>query len=385
MNNFTYHNPVKVVFGKGSISKLPKLIDSTQTVGLFYGGGSIKKNGVYDQIRKALTGYKVVEFGGIEPNPEYETCLKGIDFIKKNSIDFLLAAGGGSVLDAVKFMSGAVNSEESDLWSIVEKNIQPEKPLPLGCILTLPATGSEMNGNTVISRREKQLKLPISSPSYYPKFSILDPETTFSLSWRQTGNGIVDAFVHVAEQYLTSDMNTPLQSRQAEAIIKTLVELADNIKNNENDYDTRANIMWCATNALNGLISAGAHEDWATHNIGHQLTAYYGMDHAASLAVVLPGLLSFQRKLKEEKLLQLGERVWGISQGDKNVRIDEVIGRITLFFEKLDVHTRFRDYDINGKEAAKKVYDYFHENGKKMGEDGSLGAEEINSILLNRI
>lgn len=289
MNNFTYCNPVKIVFGKGTIAGLPELLPADGTVLLLYGGGSIKRNGVYDQVTRALHGKSWMEFGGIEPNPLHETCRQAITLARKERIGFLLAVGGGSVLDATKYIAAGCKYD-GDPWDILSKGAEVKSALPLGCVLTLPATGSEMNDAAVISRASTREKLCFISPKVMPQFSILDPETTFSLPRRQTVNGIVDAYVHVTEQYVASPCNAPLQDRQAEAVLLTLVEEAPKILVKPSDYDVRANLMWAATNALNGLIGCGVPQDWATHMIGHELTAFYGIDHAPSLAVVLPSL-----------------------------------------------------------------------------------------------
>ena len=290
MENFVYHNPVKIVFGKGSIAQLGSLVPATARVLITYGGGSIKRNGVYDQVCRALGSHRVCEFSGIEPNPRYETCMRAVTLARAEKTDFLLAVGGGSVLDGTKFIAAAIPYASGDPWKIVSQGRPTAVATPLGCVLTLPATGSEMNGFAVISRDSTQEKLAFASPYIYPQFSIMDPETTYSLPPRQVANGIVDAFVHVAEQYLTSGPPAPLQDRQAEAILATLIEQAPKVLSQPQDYDTRANLMWCATQALNGLIGCGMTQDWSTHMIGHELTALYGIDHAQSLAIVLPAV-----------------------------------------------------------------------------------------------
>ncbi len=292
MLNFTYHNPVKVVFGKGAIAELPKLIPAEAKVLMTYGGGSIKQNGVYEQVIHAMQGRPMLERGGIEPNPRYETCMKAVELAKAEGVDFLLAVGGGSVVDGTKFIAAAVPYRGGDPWDmLLDWGRVPANPLPLGCVLTLPATGSEMNGGAVISRESTGEKLFFVTPQTFPRFSILDPETTYSLPPRQVANGIVDAWVHTTEQYLTYPAEAPLQDRQAEAILLTLIEEGPKALADPQNYAVRANLMWCATQALNGLIGCGVPQDWATHMIGHELTALYGIDHAQSLALVLPGVL----------------------------------------------------------------------------------------------
>jgi len=285
------------------------------------------------------------EFGGIEPNPVYETLMRAVEVVKREGIDFLLAVGGGSTLDGTKFIAAAAKFE-GEPWDILAQGAPVEDAVPLGAVLTLPATGSEMNAFAVISRREAQEKLAFSTPKVYPKFSIVDPQTTFSLPPRQVANGIVDAFAHVLEQYLTFPASAPLQDRYAESILLTLIEEGPKTLANPTDYDARANLCWCATMALNGLIALGVPQDWSTHMIGHELTAFHGLDHAQSLAVVFPGTMEARRGGKRAKLLQYGERVWGLREGAEDARIDEAIARTRGFFESLGVKTRLRDYGV---------------------------------------
>ncbi len=379
MENFTYHNPVKIVFGKGTIAELPKLIPPKVKVLMTYGGGSIKKNGVYDQVKKALKGRAVVEFGGIEPNPEYETLMKAVKLARAKKAGFLLSVGGGSVLDGTKFIAAAVPFK-GEPWAIVDKGAAVKKALPLGAVLTLPATGSEMNPFAVISRRAIGDKRPFSSPLVFPRFSILDPETTYTLPPRQTSNGIVDVWVHVQEQYMTYPAGAPLQDRQAEAIWLTLREVGPRVVAEPRDYDARAAMMWCATQALNQLIGVGVPQDWATHMIGHQVTALYGLDHGQTLAVVAPALLRHQRARKREKLLQYADRVWGIRGGTEEDGIEGAIRATEEFFRSVGVPTRLRDYGV-GPEAPARVAEKFEKRGEKVGERGDLGSKEIREIL----
>jgi NADP-dependent alcohol dehydrogenase len=381
MNNFTYCNPVKIVFGKGSIGQVKELTSPFKKIMLIYGGGSVKKNGVYDQVMEALKGKKVIEFGGIEPNPLYETCMKAAELARKKHVDFLLAAGGGSVLDATKFIAAAIPYPGEESWQImVTHGSVVESALPLGSVLTLPATGSEMNSFSVISRASTQEKLAFANPLVYPRFSVLDPEVTYSLPKQQLRNGIVDAFVHVMEQYATHDVKTPLQDRQAEAIVRTLVELADKIIADEKDYDAMASFMWCATHALNGMIACGVVQDWATHMIGHELTAFFGVSHAQSLAIVLPGLWEYKKSSKKERLAQLAERVWDITAGDVNLRADAAIRKTVEFFHSVQMPTRLSDYKI-GEADIQKVVDRFAQRGTVLGEHQDIRAEQIGAIL----
>jgi NADP-dependent alcohol dehydrogenase len=379
MQNFTFYNPVKIVFGKGSIAKLSALVPSDGKVLLAFGGGSIMKNGVYDQVVAALKGRSVVEFGGIEANPRYETLMKAVELVKREDIRFLLSVGGGSVLDGVKFIAAAVPFEGADPWEILSQGAPVKKALPLGAVLTLPATGSEMNSNSVVSREATKEKLAFSARAVFPQFSILDPETTYSLPPRQIANGVVDAFAHVTEQYMTYPADAPLQDRMAEAVLSTLIEIGPEAMNSPPNYEAKANLMWAATMALNGIISVGVPQDWATHGIGHELTALYGLDHAQTLAVVMPAMFRHQKARKREKLLQYAERVWGIQQGGEDERIEKVIEQTEAFFKSLGVKTRLAEYGVAG--GWEEVSDRLEKRGTKLGEHRDLGPAEVREIL----
>jgi NADP-dependent alcohol dehydrogenase len=327
MNNFVFYNHTKVLFGKGQISAIADEIPSGSKVLLLYGGGSIKNNGVYDQVIDAISGFDYFEFGGIEPNPTYETCMKALDVIDENDIDFLLAVGGGSGVDGAKFIAAAYYFDGDDPWDILAHNEEVNEALPLGVVLTLPATGTEMNGNSVITRAEFKEKLSFGSPEVLPLFSVLDPTVIETLPKRQIGNGVVDAFVHVMEQYLTYPVNAKLQDRMAEAVLLTLIEEGPKVLNNPSDYDAGANFMWAATMALNGLIKCGVPEDWSTHLIGHEITALHGIDHARTLAIVLPGVMNIMRDSKKEKIIQYASRIWGINGADEQEVIDAAIAK----------------------------------------------------------
>ena len=384
MYNFEYQNPVKIIFGKGEIGKTGINIPEGSKILLTYGGGSIFKNGVYDQVKASVKGFEVVEFGGIEPNPHYETLMKAVDIVKKENITFLLSVGGGSVLDGTKFIAAAAFFKNGDPWQILSKQAKVEGALPIGAVLTLPATGSEMNSGAVITRVEYQEKLAFMSPFVMPLFSILDPEVIFSLPEKQVANGIVDAFVHVMEQYLTFPVNSPIQDRFAESILKTLVEEGPKVLANRNDYEAAANLMWSATMALNGLIAVGVPQDWATHMIGHELTAYHGIDHARTLAIVLPGLMHIKREQKKDKILQLGERVWDVLAGTDDERIDLTIQKTIEFFESVGIPTRFSDYNVP-IETIDTICNRFKKRGYKIGEKANIGPSEIRLILEDRL
>jgi NADP-dependent alcohol dehydrogenase len=383
MKNFEFYNPVRICFGKGEISKLTDLVPKGEKILLTYGGGSIKKNGVYEQVIKALKGFSLIEFGGIEANPHYETLMKAVAIARSEKIGFLLAVGGGSVLDGTKFIAAAAYWGGSDPWEILSRRstVRVEKAIPLGAVLTLPATGSEMNGNSVITRWETREKLAFNSPLVMPKFSILDPQVVFSLPAIQVANGIVDAFIHVMEQYLTYPVNSPIQDRFAESILLTLIEEGPKVLANRQDYDSAANFMWAATMALNELIGLGVPQDWVTHNIGHEITAFYGVDHGQTLAIVLPGMMQVKRENKKEKILQYAERVWNISKGTADERIDAAIQKTVKFFESLGIKTKLADYGI-GAEVIPKVVDRFVSRGLvAIGEKGDLTPSDIAKIL----
>lgn len=384
MYNFEYQNPVKIIFGKGEIAKVGKNIPQGAKVLLTYGGGSIFKNGVYDQVKASIEGFEVLEFGGIEPNPHYETLMKAVEVVKNENITFLLSVGGGSVLDGTKFIAAAACYTKSDPWHILSRRATVTGAIPIGAVLTLPATGSEMNGNSVVTRVETQEKLAFGSQKVMPVFSVLDPEVIFSLPEKQVANGIVDAFVHVIEQYLTFPVDSPIQDRFAESIIKTLVEEGPKVLANRNDYNAAANFMWSATLALNGLIGVGVPQDWATHMIGHELTAYHGIDHARTLAIVLPGVMHIKRNEKKVKILQLGERIWGITKGSTEERIDQTIRKTVEFFESVGIPTRLPDYGVP-TETIDTICARFAKRGYKIGEKAEIGPAEIRLILEDRV
>lgn len=378
MLNFSLYNPVHIVFGRGEISKLPDLLPDGAKVLLVYGGGSIKKNGVYDQVIKGLKGFSHIEFSGVEPNPEYETCMKAVELARKENITFLLAVGGGSVADAVKFIAAAIPFA-GDPWKLLSESAPFSEALPLGVVMTLPATGSEMNAFAVISRRSMNKKLGLHNPLVHPKFSILDPETTFTLPKRQLVNGIIDTFIHTTEQYVTYPESAALQERQAEAILLTLIEEGPKVLNNTDDYDARANFMWTAASALNSLISCGVPQDWATHMIGHEVTAFFGLDHAKALAVVLPALWTHQKENKKEKLAQYGRRVWNLTGNDDAVA-DAAILKTRDFFENLGAPTRLSAYNITVADT-RKIVDALSARNFKGGERGNITGEAAGEIL----
>lgn len=376
MTDFEFYNPVRIFFGKDQIEKLRTQIPASANVMMIYGGGSILRNGVYDKVKEVLKDYRITEFSGIEPNPLYETSMKAVEVIRKKNIDYLLAVGGGSVIDAVKFIAAAALWEDGDPWRILSESLPVKASLPIGVILTLPATGTEMNKNAVISRKSTAEKLAFSVPPSYPRFSILLPEAAGTLPRNQVANGIVDAFVHVIEQYLTYPVNAPLQDRFAEAILITLIEEGPKAYANPADYEAMSNLMWSATMALNGIIMCGVPGDWSVHSIGHELTALHGIDHARTLAIVLPGLWKTLREKKKGKLLQYGERVWGIKEGSEEERVDKAISSTEKFFESLGIRTRLGDYGVS-KDTIEQIVGRFEKREWLTLGDRGLTTPEV--------
>lgn len=381
MLNFNYQNPTRILFGKGQIANISAEIPTGAKILLTYGGGSIHRNGVYTQVMNALAGHVVIEYGGIEPNPEYKTLMKAVEIGRAEKVDLLLAVGGGSVVDGTKFIAAAIPFA-GEPWDILSKQAPVKSAVPLAAILTLPATGSESNAFAVISRSETSQKLAFSSAFGYPVFSVLDPETTFSLPPRQVANGVVDAFVHTVEQYLTFPVQAHLQDRFAESILQTLIEVGPQTLAKPTDYDLRASFVWATTMALNGLIGQGVPQDWSTHMIGHELTARYGIDHARTLASVLPHLLRVHSGNKGDKLVQFAERVWGVRDGSREQKIEAGISATEGFFESLGVPTRLKAYDQVNAETPSKVALRLSGNGMtKLGERQTVTPSSVEKIL----
>ncbi len=381
MENFTFHNPTRIHFGRGQIVKIDQELPANARILLLAGGGSIRKNGVYDQTKKALGSRTTFECFGVEANPDYDTLMKAVQICRQEQVDWILAVGGGSVLDGAKFVAAAVPFK-GEPWDILAKNAPVTAALPIGTILTLPATGSESNTAAVISRRAIREKLSFLSPHVFPRFSVLDPETTFSLSPRQVANGAGDAFCHVLEQYLTYPVNAELQDRFAESILKILIDVGPKTLAKPQDYDLRANLVWAATWALNTAIGQGVPQDWATHMIGHELTALYNIDHARTLAIVLPNLLNVQRVQKRGKLLQYAERVWEIKEGSEEARIDAAIAKTRAFYESLGIKTRLSDYpEVTAGTAAQVSQRLASRGMTALGERGDITPDKVEKIL----
>lgn len=382
MNNFTYRNPTKILFGKGQIENLAKEIPANSKILMLYGGGSIMKNGIYEQVKKALSEYEVVEFGGIPANPEYSILLDALKVIKEENITYLLAVGGGSVIDGTKFLSAAALYEGETPWELLTNKKPVTAGMPFGTVLTLPATGSEMNSGSVITRAETKEKLAFGGPGLFPVFSVLDPEVIKSIPQRQLANGIADAFTHVLEQYMTYPIGALLQDRFAESIVQTLIEVAPAIMKDPSDYQAASNFMWSCTMALNGLIQQGVPGDWAVHSMGHELTALYGIDHARTLAILAGNHYRYNFETKKEKLAQYAERVWNVTEGTLEEKAHAGIDKTDEFFKSLGIDIKLSDYTEDYAETGSIVAKRFIERGwEGLGEHKSLKPADAQKII----
>lgn len=382
MQKFEFKNPTKIRFGKGQIESLSKEIPANAKILMLYGGGSIKTNGIYEQVKNALKDYTLLEFGGIPANPEYEVLLKALDIIKKENITYLLAVGGGSVIDGTKFLSGAALYQGENPWEILSKSLRMDKGLPFGTVLTLPATGSEMNSGAVITKVSTHEKLAMGGPGLFPQFSILDPTVIQSIPQKQLANGITDAFTHVLEQYMTYPTEAFLQDRFSESILQTLIEIAPRILKNPADYNAASNFMWCCTMALNGLIKNGVPTDWATHMIGHELTASFGIDHARTLAIISPNLLTYKFESKKEKLAQYAERVWNVKEGSVDEKAHLAIKKTEAFFHSLGIKTKLSEYTAEYNGTAEAIAKRFTErNWLGLGERRDIKPDDVEKIV----
>jgi NADP-dependent alcohol dehydrogenase len=384
MLNFDFYNPTHIIFGKDRLDEIDKNTPAGAKVLITYGGGSAKKSGLIDKVKTALGKRKIFEFGGIEPNPRYETLMKAVEVVKNENIDFLLAVGGGSAIDGTKFISLAsfYKGDASDLLKFGLSPIPPEvtgKAVPIGTVLTLPATGSEMNCGAVISYGHG--KFSVLCALTFPRYSILDPTLTFTLPEIQVANGIIDAFVHTTEQYLTFPVDGRVQDRIAEGILQTLIEIGKTTVSEPQNYGARANHVWCATLALNGIVGAGVPQDWATHMIGHELTAMFGIDHGQTLAIILPALLEVRRDKKRAKLLQYAERVWDIKSGSEDEKIDQAIAKTREFFESLGIKTRLSEYGVGADKIPALVEQLKAHGMTALSETGDLTPDISQKIL----
>ena len=390
MLNFNFQNPTRIIFGEGQIAQLPNYIPKDKKVLMCYGHGSIKKNGVYEQVMSALKGYDITEFSGIEPNPDYDTLMKAVAILKENGPEnyFILAVGGGSISDGCKFIALAAMYKGSDPYNdiLVKLGAGLNRSVPLGVIMTLPATGSESNNGCVISCRRTHSKFGILNPASFPQFAILDPNTSMSLPYRQTANGVVDAFVHVCEQYVTDCRHADVQDRYAESLLKVLYENGRLARSHPTDYDVRANIMWAANQALNHWIAQGVRSDWATHYIGHELTAFLGMDHGQTLACIQRRVFEFKFEAKKAKLAQMAERVFEIKEGSVEEKARACIQRIDDFYSKvMGVPTHISEYPQYSQDKAwiEEVHKKFSEGNVHLGEDGDIDADVACEIIRN--
>jgi NADP-dependent alcohol dehydrogenase len=381
MNNFVFQNPTKLIFGKGQIARLSQELPKGKKIMVTFGGGSVKSNGVYDQVKAALAGFDFVEFWGIEPNPKVETLRKAVEICKRDCVEFLLAVGGGSTLDGTKLIAAAAKIE-ADAWELVRNPALYGGTLPFASVMTLPATGSEMNRGAVISNLATGEKY--SFYNTFPVFSILDPEATFSLPKFQIACGLADTFVHVMEQYLTITECSPLMDRWAEGVVQTVVEVAPKALGEPKEYDAMATFMLSATMGLNGFVAMGVPQDWATHMIGHEITALTGTTHGQTLVIVLPGVMNVLREQKGDKIVQFGERVWGVCEGSKEERIDRTIEATEQFFRSLGLATRLSELNI-GEDVVEEIVRRFGERGTLLGENNNIDYRLVEEILRQRM
>ncbi len=384
MYNFDFYNPTRIFFGKNRLDVIDKNIPSDAKILITFGGGSAKKSGLIDKVISNLGNRKILEFGGIEPNPRYETLMKAAEVVRNENIDFIMAVGGGSVLDGTKFICLA-SHYKGDARDLLKYGFTPitskvaEKVVPFGAVLTLPATGSEMNNGAVISYEHG--KFPVKSEMTFPKFSILDPTYTFTLPKIQVANGIVDTFIHTVEQYITFPVDARIQDRIAEGILQTLIEIGETTIAETENYDARANLFWSSTMALNGIIGAGVPQDWATHMIGHELTALFGIDHGQTLAIIYPAIMKIRREKKHAKLLQYAERVWKITNGTDDEKIDLAIQKTIDFFESLGIKTKLSQYGVTADKIPVIVEQLKTHGLTKLSETGDLTLEISQKIL----
>ena len=387
MYNFSFHNPTTILFGKDQLNSIESMVPANAKVLITYGGGSAKRNGLIDKVKAVLGNRKVVEFAGIEPNPHYETLMKAVEVISNEEIDFLLAVGGGSVIDGTKFISLA-SFYKGDATDLLKHGFTPitldtvEKVLPIGVVLTLPATGSEMNSGFVLTRKETKEKLAAGGPALYPLFSILDPQVVSSIPENQIANGLVDAYVHVLEQYMTYPSDSLLQDRFAESILQTLIEVAPAILKDPSNYPAASNFMWSCTMALNGLIGQGVPQDWAVHMMGHELTALFGIDHARTLAIIAPSHYRYNLETKKEKLAQYAERIWGVNTGSIEEKAKAGIDKTEEFFHSLGIKTRLSEYTPDYSGTAQIISKRFTARGwSGLGEHKKVTPADVAKIV----
>ncbi|ANX13381.1 butanol dehydrogenase [Fictibacillus arsenicus] len=380
MNEYIYYNPTRLVFGKNQIKTLKdELGRYGKKVLVVYGGGSIKRNGLYDEVMNELNkmGMEVSELSGVEPNPRLTTVKRGVDLCKENNIECLLAVGGGSVIDCTKAIAAGAKYD-GDVWDLITLKAQPQEALPFGTVLTLAATGSEMNSGSVITNWETQEKYGWGSPLVFPKFSILDPTYTFSVPKDQTIYGIVDMMSHVLEQYFHNAENTPLQDRFAESILLTVMETAPKLLEDLENYELRETILYNGTMALNGTLQMGLRGDWGSHNIEHAVSAVYDIPHAGGLAILFPNWMRHNVDTNVDRFKQLAVRVFGVEtegKSDKEAAL-EGIDRLSAFWTSLGAPNALADYDIDSSKL-----DLIADKAMARGEFGNFSKQNKEDVL----
>ncbi len=381
MQNFTFFNDTTYVFGKGQIARLTELLDPKYKVLCIFGGGSVKKNGVYDQVKAALAGRDVVEFWGVTPNPTAETAREIIALGLKEKVDFLLAVGGGSVVDCTKIVAAGIRHPELDPWEIA--TVGAATQIPFGCVMTMPATGSEMNNGAVLSNLATKEKTGRYRGDY-PRFAIVDPETLKTIPIRQRANALADIVVHCLEQYVTTPGQNRVLDRWAEGVILSTMEISSKVLSEDADYDTLCDYAYCATMALNNFLRMGITQDWVTHQIGHQLTALHGITHGESLTMIWTGTARVLREQKKGKLLQMAERIFGITEGTDDERIDLALEKMEAWFKSLGLATRLSEKGI-GMETIDFLEKRFNDYNNPLGEAKNVTGAVIRQIMLDRL
>lgn len=387
MNNFYYYNPTKIIFGKGMIENIVREIPKHKKILIIHGVSSIKKNGVYNTLREVLKTYQVYEFGGVGPNPDCDTAAEIVNVIRDKNIDFLLAVGGGSVIDMTKFVSLAANyPEENNPWDFLkDKSKTPSNSIEFGVILTIPATGSEMNNAFVISNKKTCEKLVASAYTTYPEFSVLDPSFALSLSRQQMLNGIIDTYIHILEQYMTCLHDGFVQDSQSEAFLKTIISIAPKLLDKSRRYEDLATFTWVAAQVSSGILCRGVPVDWSSHEISHQITAITNLDHAKALALVLFGVWENQFESKKEKLAKYSKNVLDYEGADPKESAQFAISETQNLFKNWGMDTKLSDYDISCTNLIGSVIDYFKKNRAILGENNSITYKNIEKILQSRV
>ena len=384
MQNFIFFNDTKYVFGKGQIARLSELVPPKTKLLVVYGGGSVKKNGVYDQVKAALKGFEYTEFWGVHSNPDVDTvrsaAAEGLLF----GAQMVLGVGGGSVADAVKFIAAAIADPFADIWDMAKG--AKAKQVPFACVMTMPATGSEMNNGAVLSNNATKEKLGTFRGDY-PRFSIVDPEVVRSVPLYQRANALADAYVHVLEQYVTTPGQNRILDRWAEGVLSSLREISADAMKEDPTYDTLCDYAYAMTMALNNFLRMGITQDWATHQIGHQITAYAGVTHGESLTMVWSALADTLRGQKHAKLLQYAERVLNIrakDEPDEEKRIDAALKETDAWFKSLGLATSLKEKGL-GMDVVDFVEKRFNDYGAHYGEGKNVDGAMARKILLKRL